>query len=375
MGDSPLLKNSYGPQVPTQISEMISAVHPQFDAAGFVAASLDGYDELELMERGRHIAAAMAQFLPADPAESIDILLRSLPSEDEVANWTGIAGFVFMPHGVFVANHGLACFEESMKLQYEITKRFTSEFSIRTFIAGDYDRTMKRLTKWAHDPNEHVRRLVSEGTRPRLPWAQRLPIFMNNPAPVIALLELLKDDPSSYVRRSVANNLNDIAKDNPGVTVEVAQRWWDETESPERRALIRHALRTLIKSGDPAALAVLGYASSEAIALDKFFADPANPRIGESVRIGVTATNTSDQPVRVLVDLAIEFVKANGSASPKVFKGSELELPANGSATVKKTVSLRQHTTRKHYPGTHRVAALVNGVWHPAGAFELSAGL
>lgn len=373
MSEPFLLKDSFGTDVPQRISQMIVGAYPEFNQRGFVADCLAGYEELELMARGRHIAQAMATYLPPDPAEAVNVLRRSLPSEKEAADWSGMAGFVLMPHGVFVANHGLTCFEESMKLQYEITKRFTSEFSIRAFIAHDYERTMERLATWARDPNEHVRRLVSEGTRPRLPWAQRLPMFMANPSPVVELLELLKDDPSRYVRRSVANNLNDIAKDNPDVTLALAHTWWGETESDERHSLIRHGLRTLIKAGNPDALAVLGYTSNDALELRAFTAEPATTRIGESTRISVTVTNTSDQPAKALIDLAIGFVKANGSVSAKVFKGAELNLSAGESAVVKKTISLRQHTTRTHYPGVHRVDVLVNGVAHTVGSFDLQA--
>ncbi|MFA7266901.1 MAG: hypothetical protein WC054_11365 [Candidatus Nanopelagicales bacterium] len=371
MTQAPLLKDSFGPTVPARIAEMISAVAPDFDSAGFCTATLDGYDDLELMARSHKIADELTAYLPSDPGDAIDILHRSLPSEAEASTWTGMTGFMLMPHGIYVARHGLECFEASMQLQYEITKRFTSEFSIRAFIAGDYDRTMERLTCWAQDPNEHVRRLVSEGTRSRLPWAARLPMFQADPSPVVDLLELLKDDPSSYVRRSVANNLNDIAKDNPDVTIAVAKDWSGAHASPERRALVRHGLRTLVKQGDPAALAVLGYAQTSAIDLSDFTATPGQPTIGGSVRIAVTATNTTNQPVRVLLDFAIDFVKANGTTGRKVFKGGEFELSPRGSESVTKTISVRQHTTRTHYPGTHEVYALVNGSTKPIGSFDL----
>ncbi len=373
MADNPLLKDSFGPDVPVRIGEMTANVTTDFDRAGFLAMALDGYDDLELMARSRHIAAALAAYLPSDPAKAIAILQRSLPSETEMASWTGISTFILMPHTVFVAAHGLGCFEESMSLQYEITKRFTAEFSIRAFIEHDYERTLARLREWVDDPNEHVRRLVSEGTRPRLPWAQRLPRFQADPTPVIALLECLKDDPASYVRRSVANNLNDIAKDNPQVTVDVARRWFAESASKERRSLVRHALRTLVKAGDPDALEVLGYAQTNAVHLEDFSADPVDPQIGGSVRLSVSAVNTSEASLRVLVDFAIDFVKANGGVGRKVFKGAEFELDSASSVAVSKTISVRQHTTRTHYPGTHRVTGMVNGAAHELGAFELLA--
>ncbi|MGB3674313.1 MAG: hypothetical protein WA988_07735 [Candidatus Nanopelagicales bacterium] len=371
MTDAPLLKDSFGPTVPIRIAEMVAAVAPDFDSTGFCAATLDGYDDLELMARSRKIADELAVYLPSEPDAAIDVLHRSLPSESEAAEWTGIAGFILMPHGIYVSRHGLGCFEESMQLQYEITKLFTSEFSIRAFIAGEYERTMERLARWAHDPNEHVRRLVSEGTRSRLPWAARLPMFQSDPHPVVELLELLKDDPSGYVRRSVANNLNDIAKDNPDVTIGVAKDWYSDDASPERKTLVRHGLRTLIKQGDPRALAVLGYAETSAIKLSDFTATPEEPMIGESVRVAVIATNTTNKNVRLLIDFAIDFVKANGTTSRKVFKGGEFELGPQASESIAKTISVRQHTTRTHYPGVHDVYALVNGSTNSIGSFTL----
>lgn len=373
MSDAPLLKDSYGPEVPTRIAEWIGEVHPDFDQRAFLASTLDGYADLELMGRARHIAMTLAQYLPPDPGEAIAVLQRSLPIPEQVAAWQSMQAFTLMPYGMFVATHGLDFFEASMQLQYDITKMFTSEFSIRAFIAADSDRTMRRLAEWASDPSEHVRRLVSEGTRPRLPWASRLPMFQADPTPVIELLEYLKDDPSEYVRRSVANNLNDIAKDNPQRTLDVAATWYSTAPTDERRSLVRHGLRTLIKQGNSDALAILGYAHSDAIGIGQVIIEPDQPRIGDSVRINVEIENTSDETVRALVDLEVDFVKANGTTSTKVFKGGELELAPDTRQAIRKSISLRQHTTRKHYPGSHSVRALINGVAVPLGSFELRA--
>lgn len=371
MTDNPLRKDSYGPAIPRKIATLIGDTNPDFDQAGFVATALTGYTDLELMARARHIATALGDFLPNDPATAIGILQRSLPSTEELTNDAGISAFILMPYGIFVARHGLEHFEPSMQLQYEITKLFTSEFSIRAFIEHDQQRTLERLRIWTDDPNEHVRRLVSEGTRPRLPWAARLPRFQHDPTPVLDLLERLKDDPSTYVRRSVANNLNDISKDNPEATIAVCRRWAAESASKERRALVRHALRTLIKAGDAHALALLGFQPTTAIEVSEFTIEPTTPRIGESVQLSITLVNSSDVSIYTLLDVGIYFVKANESTSRKVFKVGEREILPGSSATFKKSISVRQHTTRTHYPGTHRVVALVNGSDHEVGAFEL----
>ena len=169
-----------------------------------------------------------------------------------------MAAFLYMPHLFFVARHGLDHFEDSMRAQYALTQRFTAEYSIRAFLEKHPEATLARLREWAADPSQHVRRLVSEGTRPRLPWAPRLRAFQKDPRPVLELLELLKDDPELYVRRSVANNLNDIGKDHPALLTAVAKRWL-RGATPERRWIVDHALRSAVKRADAGALGALGY--------------------------------------------------------------------------------------------------------------------
>ena len=351
------LKDRFGTEVPAKIAEMISAVDPTFDSESFVADALDGYDDLELTDRARTIAAALANHLPADRAEALRILVRSLgePIADQ-ERLEGMASFIYLPHVFFVAAHGLDHFEEAMAAQYELTKRFTAEFSIRAFIEREPDRTLERLRLWASDPDPHVRRLVSEGTRPRLPWAHRLRRFVDDPSPVVDLLDLLFDDESLYVRRSVANNLNDISKDHPEHAVDTARRWGAQGAD---QFVVRHGLRTLVKQGHPGALAVLGFDHGSDVEVS-VECEPSSVPIGGKVRITAEVTS-KDLPLRVLVDLVVHFVKANGTTSPKVFKGGELELDPGESNTIRKTVSAAVHTTRRPYPGTHTIDVMVNG--------------
>jgi 3-methyladenine DNA glycosylase AlkC len=367
------LKDMYGPDIPARIAEQIATVHPAFPVDGFLADALDGYDDLELTPRARHIADALARHLPDDFDEAISILLASLGPPIAAEEPSGIDPFLYAPHVYFVAAHGLDHWETSMHAQYELTQRFTAEFSIRAFLDHEPDRTLARLRDWTRDPSAHVRRLVSEGTRPRLPWAPRLRRFQDDPTPVLELLEQLKDDPSLYVRRSVANNLNDIGKDHPQLLVETARRWMTDA-TDERRWLIRHALRSAVKRGDRAALAVMGFEGDGSIDIEAVDIKPARVRIGESVRISMTVTTRSETPSPVNIDLRVHFVKANGSTSPKVFKLRSLELAPGVSQRLSKLVSLKQHTTRTHHPGDHRVEALVNGVAQPLGSFVVSSG-
>jgi len=364
------LKNSYGPDIPVRIAHMVERVFPEFDRELFLQSALDGYGELELTPRARQISTALAQVLPSDRDRAIRIIIDSLGPEIGWNELKGMESFLFLPFVFFVADHGLDCFETSMRAQYELTKRFTAEFSIRAFIQRYPKETLERLREWARDPNGHVRRLVSEGTRPRLPWAARLRSFQEDPSPVLELLEVLKDDGDEYVRRSVANNLNDISKDHPELVVEVTSRWWLDA-SEDRKRLVRHALRTLVKAGNAGALAVLGYSAESPIEIRAVTCTPTVIKIGDKVHIEVDLENTSDEDAGALIDLRIHFVKANGSMSPKVFKGAELTLEARGVATVRKSISLAQHSTRKHYPGAHRVEVMLNGIAHPGGEFVI----
>ncbi len=361
----------------------MQAVDPMFDLDSFVARCVDGFDDLELTPRARQIADALAEHLPTDRGRALDLIVASFgpaldnldpddaePDPDDDGN--PMAGFFYMPHGYFIAGHGLEHFEQAMRANYELTKRFTAEFSIRPYLVHHPQQTLAKLAEWSTDPNVHVRRLVSEGTRPRLPWASRLDAFIADPAPVIALLERLRDDPDGYVRRSVANNLNDIAKDHPDLVVDVCERWWSDGDE-HRRHLVRHALRTLVKRGDPRALEVLGYRAGAPVAVDRVSIEPGVAAVGGRVCIEVDVVNTGDEVCAALVDLRVGFVGSNGSIRPKVFKGRTFELEPRASGRVRKTISVAQHSTRKHYPGTHPVEVLVNGVAHEAGAFVVEA--
>ena len=364
------LKNHFGPEVPARIGDMIEAVHPAFDGDAFLSAALPGFEDLEIMGRARHISAALAVALPPDRARAIEILLASLKADKNGSLLSGMGAFLYLPYVFFVAEQGLDCFEISMLAQYELTKVFTAEFSIRAFLEARPEETLDRLRLWARDSDHHVRRLVSEGTRPRLPWAPRLKQFQQDPTPVLELLELLKDDPEEYVRRSVANNLNDISKDHPEVVVGVTRRWWDGG-GPDRRRLVRRALRTLIKSGDPGALGVLGFGADSPIRIEGILCEPKTLPIGGKLRLTVEISNPSGREAGALVDLKIHFVKANGTLSPKVFKGGQKILGPGEAARIPKTISVAQHSTRTHYPGIHRVEIMVNGKVYPGVDFEL----
>lgn len=368
------LKDSFGPDVVLRISKMIEAVHPSFPSAAFTADALVGFEQLELTPRAHQIASSLGAHLPADFEEAARILVASIgpPIASDELTGQGMAPFLYLPHVFYVAEHGLDHWETSMDVQHELTQRFSCEYSIRAFLEREPARTLARLREWTTDPNPHVRRLVSEGTRPRLPWAPRLRSFQEDPSPVIELLELLKDDPTTLVRRSVANNLNDIGKDHPAVLVEVCRRWLVNA-GPERVSLIKHSLRSAIKRGDRAALDLLGFGSDHDVTVDKVTIEPAVVAIGQQVRIAFSVTNIGAVAGVFNIDLTVHFVKANGGTSPKVFKVRAVELASGQSVPLAKSISLAQHTTRTHYPGEHAVGVFVNGAARPIGSFTVAA--
>lgn len=354
------LKSFFDARIVNEIAADLHRAHRRFDKASFSAACLNGLDGLELIARGWHIAEAMRRHLPPKFPDAARILIDSLPPSGTPRSDDKMDTFRYLPHTQFVSKYGLDHFEDSMRAQYELTQRFTAEFSVRAFFERYPRETHARFVQWASDPNVHVRRLVSEGSRPRLPWGTRLRQFQKDPSPVLELLELLKDDPELYVRRSVANNLNDIAKDHPGVAIDTCRRW--RNGGPNRMWIINHALRSLIKKGDSGALSVVGFAAAPKVRINSTTLTPPRLNIGETLRLSVTLASESLKKQDLLVDFAVHYVKANGATAPKVFKLSSLTLAARETATLNASVAFRQMTTRRHYPGVHKIDLLINGV-------------
>jgi 3-methyladenine DNA glycosylase AlkC len=367
------LKLFFSPSLIRRLAADIVRVHPAFATRAFVKQACAGLDRLELLDRGKHIAHALDVHLPARYPEAIEILLRSLgpehPSEELIG--AGMAPFFYLPHTVFVAEHGLDHFDLSMQAQYELTKRFSAESSIRPYIAKYPERTFGVLREWTKDRNPHVRRLVSEGTRLRLPWAPRVPWLEANTERVLELLERLKDDPTTLVRRSVANNLNDLGKVRPELLTRTCAAWLHDDVSPERRALVEHALRSAVKRGQPDALQLLGYGTVASVSIENVRFDPARVAIGRRVSIRFALRSRSKATQSVLVDLAIHFAKASGRTTRKVFKLKRIVLPPRGRVELQARVSMAVHTTRKPYPGRHVVEIIVNGRAQLAGSFEV----
>lgn len=353
------LKNIYDEKFLREFGSIVSGVYNEFRAEEFVQDVLDEtWDDSELKQRIRKISTTLGRYLPSRYEDALAILM----AVHEVCN-----GFpyVFLPD--FVEVHGLADehWELSMRALELFTSGSTAEYAVRPFILRDPERMMAQMLAWTDHPNEHVRRLASEGCRPRLPWAMALPMFKRDPAPILPVLEKLKRDESLYVRKSVANNLNDIAKDHPAVVLETARRW--QGEHPHTDWIIRHGLRTLIRKAEPEALALFGYEGTEGIAgrIDHAVIklDQSEVSIGGSCELTYELQMSSGDPapVKLRIEYAVDYVKANGKTSRKLFLLSDKSVSGDARLRGQRTLHWADLSTRRHYPGEHRISLVVNG--------------
>lgn len=267
------LKHLLGQDAIACLANNIQTVDAGFQANRFCESALAGIEQLAIMQRGLHIAKALRAFLPDNYEQAVQVLMASLTPQTSETETLGLAGFFYLPHSFFFSeygqderhNGGTDPFGTSMLALHALTMRFTSEFAIRTFLIKQQERTLETVAQWITDPNPHVRRLCSEGTRPRLPWGKRIASFVADPTPTLPILESLKDDPSLYVRRSVANHLGDIAKDHPELVFSTCERWLQVGASRDLQWLIRHAVRYPANHGDARARKIRAAAKGSAL--------------------------------------------------------------------------------------------------------------
>jgi 3-methyladenine DNA glycosylase AlkC len=341
---------------------------PCFDRRRFVRLATTGLEDLGMKARAMHIADALEATLPSDferGCAAIEAALGPPLPADDAPDPTparaidGLSGWIVWPLGEFVARRGIEQPERALRALHALTQRLTAEFAIRPLIVRHPALVLQTLQRWTRDPSPHVRRLCSEGSRPRLPWGLRLKALVDDPAPTLQILEALQDDPSAYVRRSVANHLNDIAKDHPQRIVAWVRRWLPDAP-PQRVALLKHASRTLIKQGNPALLALWGTGSP--------FEGRCGLRLsarrvvlGDSLGLDVMLRSTARTEQRLVIDYAVHHVKADGQARPKVFKGWTLTLGAGEVRSLARRHSLREVTTRRYHAGRHAIDLRING--------------
>lgn len=346
------------------ITKAIKELYPIFDEEKFIEQASTGLLELELKERVIHVAKILHIYLPKDYL-SAQAILRKIPTvwimPTEKAH---LHGFTAWPIIDYVALYGLNYPKISAEILKELTPLFTAEFAIRPFIIHHQEMILPIFHEWVLDENEHVRRLVSEGLRPRLPWGEQLKKFIVDPSPIFPFLSQLKYDESEYVRRSVANNLNDISKDHPDKVIEICSQWLSEAKTDSNKIkikkLVTHALRSLVKSGKKEVFRLLGYTDEPQVSVSELHIDKAKLSIGGDLIF--TAKLSSDKPnTRFVLDYAIHFMKANGKTSPKVFKLKNCCLNTDSPLYITKKHSFKKISTRIYHPGRHLLVLHVNG--------------
>jgi 3-methyladenine DNA glycosylase AlkC len=350
------LKHVFGRDLLERISDSVVTIYPEFGRESFVGLVLE-LDSLEMKQRVRVIRDELRRQLPDDYSEALYILLASARNDK-------LSGFDFWPYTEFVQTYGMDDVEASLDALKQLTKVFTSEWAVRPFIARYPEKTMRFLEQCAQDKDVHVRRWASEGSRPRLPWGERLQAFILDPLPTLGILEKLKCDPELFVRRSVANHLNDIAKDHPEFVVRTLARWESESSGDDRIKIdwiIRTSLRTLIKSGDLGALRLIGVERAN-IEIEQFKIMKDTVKLGDRLDFEVVIRSASTENQKLVIDYIIHFVKANASTAPKVFKGKTIQLPAKEVIRIVKHHDLKKINTREYYAGLHSLEIQINGV-------------
>ena len=351
------LKAIYNEEFLRQFREKVHAVYSAFDRAGFIENVMDNtWEGLALKARMRRIAEVLGKYLPPHYEDALEILFAI---DEECAGFP----YLFFPEFVMVYGQGEEHWALSMKALKRFTVKSSSEFAVRPFLLCSPEKMMQQMEEWAKDSNEHVRRLASEGCRPRLPWGQALSIFKCDPAPVLRVLELLKADPSLYVRKSVANNLNDIAKDHPAVVIDIARRWKGMHVYTDW--IVRQGCRTLIRKADPQVMALFGYAETAGASPITTYAflgvEPSIVRMGGSCELKYELCIQEGEALHIRMEYGIDFVKSAGRTSRKLFLLSDKTVPGGVRLSGTRIHSWRDLTTRRHYPGEHRMTLLVNG--------------
>lgn len=330
----------------------------------------DDWSLLSLMQRLRAAANALHQVMPQ--AKGADVIVETLAKNKDISGWLSLICCEY------VGIHQQLTLEQGLDKLKQMTEYFSAEFAIRHFILRQPEQVLAVLYSWLDHDNHHVRRLVSEGTRPRLPWGVRLPIFIEQPELVLPLLLALRDDPEEYVRRSVANHLNDIAKDHTALVIETAQNWLSESElqglSSEQKSnrikLIRHACRTLFKQGQSEVMALFGYQPAGDVGCTLSTKQSQVP-FGGIFEFEMMLVKSTAKENLLMVDYVMHFQKSNGKQAPKVFKWLDRQFDSAAKETVSKKHSFKKISTRKYYPGIHKLEIMVNGIKKSEIEFEL----
>lgn len=363
-----LLKDIYSPSFYNRFCGIIAQELPNFDDDKFQRLIFDNqWHHKELKQRMKHTSLVLNSFLPKDFAETTDVIFNIIKRLQKQKITESSLEFMFFPD--YIETYGINDFKTSVKALEFVTQFTSCEFAVRPFILKYEKDMVAQMTKWSKHENHHVRRLASEGSRPRLPWAIALPNFKKNPAAILPILENLKNDPSEYVRRSVANSLNDISKDNPELVLDITRNWKGQSTATD--ALLKHGCRTLLKQGENRVMDLFGFSQNENVVLSDFQITTPVVKIGDSVSFQFNVTNNGKQSCVVRLEYGIYYLRQNGSHSKKVFKISERVLAAGEKLAVVRKQSFRVITTRKFYSGEHKLSVILNGKEQVISTFKL----
>lgn len=342
-------KNLYTSELIHSVAEAINQLYPAFEAEAFTKAVFDeDWPDKELKQRIKHISQMLHRQLPTDFRQAVNILNTVAPQ---------FSGFEYLIFPTYVELYGLDDFDCSVESLELFTEFSTSEIAVRPFIKKYERKMMARMALWAQSDNYHVRRLASEGCRPRLPWAMSLPAFKQNPKPVLKVINKLMLDDSEFVRRSVANNLNDISKDNPDVLIDILRNKLGADEKSDR--ILKHASRSLLRKGHPEVLQLFGFLPPDHVSVSDLNTG-AMVAIGETLPFSFNLQSEEKRLGKLRIEYAIDFIKANGKSSTKVFKISEADY-SEQEKSISRSHSFKIITTRKYYPGVHAFSVFING--------------
>lgn len=362
-----LIKDIYNKPFYERLAASLEKVVPNFVAKKFMKAILtDAFYNMEWKERVQHTTRILHHFMPSNFAESAKLMeeiVAQLRADD-----FGEQGLVFMFLPDYIATYGLDDYENSVKALEFLTQFISAEFAVRPFLLKYGDRLMADMLQMSTHRNHHVRRFASEGSRPRLPWGAAIPALKKDPTLILPILENLKNDPSEYVRRSVANNLNDITKDNPDVVIGIAKKW--KGLGKETDDIIKHACRSLLKSGHPEILSFYGLDANH-LSVTDFKIETPKINIGGEVEFSFTIKNEDTIERYIRLEYTVYYLKNNGNLAGKVFKINEKSYPAGAEAKIKRKQSFKLITTRTFYKGHHKLSIMVNGKETAIGDFEL----
>ena len=350
-----LLKDLYNPRFFEKLCPVLKKEIPGFDCRDFIFRVFNNaWPDLELKARARHIATVLHHFLTPDFNHNTTSLIRISNALRRTDSQNLL--YFFIPD--YLEIYGLDHPEQSLKTMEQITKLVSAEFAVRPFLIRYPEQTMRCLYEWSLNTDPHVRRLSSEGCRPRLPWAMGIPKLKKDPTPIFPILENLKADSSEYVRRSVANNINDIAHDHPDLVINLAKRWLGK--DPLTDQIIRHGSRTLFKKGNEQMLTLHGLTPTSKAAIRKLIHPPAI-RIGDDLVFQFAFVSKEQNPTPFRLDYAIDYLTSTGKCSRKVFRISEKIFPPGEAIIIQRKQSFRNLTTRRHYKGRHNLRIIANG--------------